>query len=87
MKYDPTPLNEILFKDRRYVTLLFEALDTHPAYAGGNHTKVILRWKEAGIAVTESAHLVDWFCTTHPMRARRIERNLKLKMRKQGWRV
>jgi hypothetical protein len=31
--------------------------------------------------------LVDWFCANHPTRARQIERDLRLKMCKQGWRV
>jgi hypothetical protein len=31
--------------------------------------------------------LVDWFCANLPMRALQIERDLKLKLRKQGWRV
>jgi hypothetical protein len=31
--------------------------------------------------------LIEWFCATHPIRVRRIERDLKIKLRKQGWRV
>jgi hypothetical protein len=35
----------------------------------------------------ESARLVDWFCANHPMQARQIERDVRNKMQKQGWRV
>jgi hypothetical protein len=84
---DPTPRQERLFQDRRYLTLLYEALNAHPGYADCEPTPLILRWQELGIAIVESAYLVDWFVATHPMRALRIERDVKIKMRKQGWRV
>jgi hypothetical protein len=88
MEYDPTPLPEILFQDRRYITLLYAAFATHPRYAHcDDPAPLIRRWQELGIADVESAYLVDWFCTTHPMQVLRIERDLKLKMGKQGWRV
>ena len=88
-EYDETPLGELKFLGRRYITLLYEAFATHPDYAGGDPSHIILRWWQAGksIAVAESERLVDWFCATHPMRARRIERDVKIKLRKQGWRV
>jgi hypothetical protein len=84
--YDDTPLNEIIFQDRRYITLLYAALDAHPDYAGAA-SKTILHWRLAGTAATESARLVDWFCAAYPMQAFWIERDLKLRIRKQGWRV
>jgi hypothetical protein len=31
--------------------------------------------------------LVDWFRANRPVQALQIERDLRLKMRKQGWRV
>jgi hypothetical protein len=79
--------DEIIFQDHRYITLLLEAFNTHPDYAGGDPSPVIRRWQELGIATTESARLVDWFCVAHPMRMYRIERDLKIRMRKQGWQV
>jgi hypothetical protein len=82
-----TPLAELLFQGRRYVALLYAAFAAHPDYAGGDPAQIILRWHEADTAAAESARLVDWFCTAHPMRARRIERDLKIKLRKQGWHV
>jgi hypothetical protein len=83
---DNTPLGEIIFQDRRYVTLLYAALDAHADYDAGDRD-IIWRWHLAGIEVAESARLIEWFCATHPMQARRIERDLKLKLRKQGWRA
>jgi hypothetical protein len=87
MIHDDTPLQERLFQDRRYVTLFYAAFATHPNYTDCESAPIIRRWQELGIAAIESAYLVDWFCATHPMRARRIERDLKIKMRKQGWHV
>jgi hypothetical protein len=77
-----------MFLGRRYITLLYAAFAAHPDYAGGDPPlQIILRWQELGIATVESERLVDWFCATHPMRAHRIERDVKIKLRKQGWRV
>jgi hypothetical protein len=80
---DVAPLAEILFHDRRYAELLFAALDVHPNHDWGT----VLRWWDAGTDIAESARLIDWFCATHPMQALRVERDLKTKMRKQGWRI
>jgi hypothetical protein len=77
------PLAEILFHDRRYAELLFAALDAHPDYNWGT----VLRWWFADTAIAESARLIKWFCATHPTRLLQIERDLKIRMRKQGWRV
>ena len=85
--YDATPLAENIFQDRRYVTLLYAAFAACRDYADCDLAQIIRRWLELGIATIESAHLVDWFCTTHPMRVLRIERDLKIKLGKQGWRV
>jgi hypothetical protein len=89
--HDVTPVNERILQDRLYITLLYAAFDAHPDYADARRAvpRAILRWRLAGtvVATTESARLVDWFCATHPMQALRIERDLRLKMRKQGWRV
>jgi hypothetical protein len=88
MNHDDTiPTGEIIFQDRRYITLLYAAFAAHPDHAAGNAPKTILRWRLAGAAATESARLVDWFCANHPAQALRIARDLRLKMRKQGWRV
>jgi hypothetical protein len=103
MKYDPTPLPERRFQNRRYITLLYAAFAAHPDYANCDPASIIRRWQELDIAeiaaiglhfagfkseaAVESAYLVDWFCATHPTRARRIERDVKIKMRKQGWHV
>jgi hypothetical protein len=73
--HDDAPPSEILFLDRRFVALLYAALDAHPDHDAGNHSEKILCWHDAGIEVTESARLVDWFCTTHPMQVLRIERD------------
>jgi hypothetical protein len=75
---------EMMFQDRRYITLLYAALDAHPDHARA--------WDEAHdydmYAVRAvSARLVDWFCTNHPMQVLRIERDLKIKLGKQGWHV
>jgi hypothetical protein len=82
---EDTPPNEDLFQDRRYIALLYAALDAHPDHAG-THTALV-HWHQAGTAAAESARLIEWFCATHPMRALRIERDIKIRMRKQGWRV
>jgi hypothetical protein len=81
---DSAPEAEILFQDRRYITLLYAALDAHP-----NHARA---WDEAYDhdmyeVCAVSARLVDWFCTNHPMQVLRIERDLKIKLSKQGWHV
>jgi hypothetical protein len=55
----------------------------HPDYAG--NPKIISNWQQAGIAESESARLVDWYCAVYPFRVQRIERDLKFKLRKQGW--
>ena len=83
---DDTPLGESLFQDFRHVTLLYAALDTHPDYDAIDRD-IVWRWHRAGTAVAESARLIEWFRATHPMQALRVEHDLKLKMRKQGWRV
>jgi hypothetical protein len=80
---DSAPLAEILFEDRRYAALLFAALDAHPDHNWGT----VVGWFFTHTEIAESARLVDWFCATHPMRMYRIERDLKTKMREQGWRV
>jgi hypothetical protein len=85
--YDATPVNETVFQDRRYITLLYAAFAARRDYADCDTAEIIRRWQEVGIAAVESAHLVDWFCANHPMQALRIERDLRLKMRKQGWHV
>jgi hypothetical protein len=82
-----TPLAECLFQGRRYVALLYAALNTHPDHAGGDPPEIIQRWQELGATEAESARLVDWYCTTNPMQVLRIERDLKIKLRKQGWHV
>ena len=79
------PTGEIVFQDRCYVTLLYAAFDTHPDYAAGDAPRTILHWRLAG--TTESARLVDWFCANHPAQALQIERDLRIKMRGEGWRV
>jgi hypothetical protein len=84
--YDET-VNETVFQGRRYVTLLYGAFDEHPHYADCDPAPIIQSWQKVGIAAIESAYLVDWFCANHPSRAQQIERGLKLKLRKQGWRV
>ena len=85
--YDATPLAENIFQDRRYVTLLYAAFAARRDYADCDLAQIIRRWLELGIATIESAHLVDWFCATYPMQALQIERDLKIKLGKQGWRV
>ena len=87
LDYDATPLAENIFQDRRYVTLLYAAFAARPDYAHCDPAPIIRRWQELGIAAIESAYLVDWFCTIHPMQVLRIERDLKIKLGKQGWRV
>ena len=87
MNYDDTQLPEILFQDRRYSTLLYEAFAAHRSYRHCDPAPIIRRWQGLGIAEVESAYLVDWFCTIHPMQVLRIERDLKIKLGKQGWRV
>jgi hypothetical protein len=84
--HDDTPLAEIIFQDCLYITLLYAALAAHPDHAAGDRD-IVWRWHLAGIEVAESARLVAWFRATHPMQAHRIERDLKLKLRKRGWRV
>jgi hypothetical protein len=81
---DATPMTEVMFQDLRYVTLLYKAFDAHPDYDAGDR-EIVRRWHRAGTAVAESARLVDWFCATHPMQALRIERDIKIKLRKQGF--
>jgi hypothetical protein len=87
LDYDATPLAGNIFQDRRYVTLLYAAFAARRDYAHCDLAHIIRRWLELDIAAIESAHLVEWFCTTHPMQALRIERDLKIKLGKQGWRV
>jgi hypothetical protein len=82
-----TPVIGRVLQDRCYVTLLYAAFAAHPDYGTGAAPKTILRWRLAGTAAVESARLVDWFCANHPMQALQIERDLRFKMRKQGWRV
>jgi hypothetical protein len=82
-----TPTGEIIFQDRRYITLLYAAFAAHPDYDAARVPRTILRWRLAGTAAAESGRLVDWFCANHPSRALQIERDLKIRMRKQGWRV
>jgi hypothetical protein len=83
-----TPLAECLFQGRRYVALLYAAFAVHPDHiSSGDPSQIVLGWKEAGSEATESKQLVDWFCANHPMQALRVERDLKIKMRKQGWHV
>jgi hypothetical protein len=82
-----TPVNERILQDRCYVTLLYAAFAVHPAYGAGDVPRAILRWRLAGTAAAESARLVDWFCDNYPVQALRIERDLRIRMRKQGWRV
>jgi hypothetical protein len=85
--YDETPVNETVFQGRRYITLLYAAFDAHPHNADCDPAPIIQRWQELGIAAVESAYLVDWFCANHPSRAHQIERDLKIKLGKQGWHV
>jgi hypothetical protein len=85
--HDATPVNERVLQDRRHVTLLYAAFDAHPDYDAKAVPRTILRWRLAGIATTESARLVDWFCANHPAQALEIERDVRNKMREQGWRV
>ena len=87
LDYDATPLAGNIFQDRRYVTLLYAAFAARRDYAHCDLAHIIWRWLELDIAAIESAHLVEWFCTTHPMQALRIERDLKIKLGKQGWHV
>jgi hypothetical protein len=78
-------VNETVFQGRRYVTLLYAAFGEHPHYAGGGDPSQIIQcWQELGIAAIESAYLVEWFCANYPMQAHQIERDVKIKMRKQG---
>jgi hypothetical protein len=42
--YDVTPMAENIFQDRRYATLLFEAFNARPDYAGGDPSPIIRRW-------------------------------------------
>ena len=81
-----TPTGDLIFQDRRYVTLLYAALDAHPDYDASDQD-IVWRWYKDGVEVAESTRLIDWFCTSHPMQAYRIECDLKIKLRKQGWHV
>jgi hypothetical protein len=67
--------------------LLYAAFAAHPDYEARAVPRTILRWRLAGTATTETARLVDWFCANHSAQALQIERDLRLKMRKLGWRV
>jgi hypothetical protein len=87
LDYDATPLAENIFQDRRYVTLLYAAFAAHRDYTDCDLAQIIRRWLELGIAAIESAHLVEWFCATRSMQVLRIERDLKIKLGKQGWHV
>jgi hypothetical protein len=81
-------LAENLFVARRFSALLCAAVDTHPDYAQLQYRwDKLTEWARAEPKSPEPDMLIEWFCKNHPMQMYSIERDLRSKLRKQGWRL
>jgi hypothetical protein len=60
----PDNVDERVFLDHRYITLLFEAFNTHPDHAGGDPSPIIRRWQELGMLPLKAR---DWSTGSVPL--------------------